>query len=431
VASPGGFNAGLDIARAYYVATANQFDPAPALQGAIEADICVIGGGATGLSAALHARERGFSVVLLEGGRIGWGASGRNGGQMIPGLRKSAVELIRLYGVDRARILFDLSVEAQDLVIALTRRHDIACDLKQTGHLDAACKPREVGGLAEEVECLTQVMGYPHAALLDAAETRDEIASPLFHGALLDRKGGHLHPLNYTLGLAEAARQSGVKLYESSAATRIEDGPRQTVHTASGAVKATYVVLACDAFLGDLAPALAGRMMPVANYIVATAPLADPSALIPNDRAVSDTKFVVDYFRLSADGRLLFGGGERYTPNPPANIPAFVRPYLLQVFPQLRDVRIDHGWGGMVSVTRTRMPDIGRKGNLFWAHGYSGKGVILTSLAGKLIAEAVAGTAERFDIMAAIAPPAFPGGRSLRSPLYVLGMLWYALRDRL
>jgi gamma-glutamylputrescine oxidase len=425
-----GFNSELQIADSYYAATANAFPPAPALTGTIEADLCVVGGGCTGLSAALHAAGRGYSVALLEGGRIGWGASGRNGGQMIPGLRKSALELIALYGEAAARILFTLSVEARDLVVGLIGRHDIACDLRLTGHLDAACKPREIKGLAEEADCLARVMNYPHAAMLDQAETRAEVDSPLFHGAMLDRYGGHLHPLNYTLGLADAARRAGVRIFEDSRALSVGQGAPMAVATAAGSVRARYVLLACDAYLGDLEPALAGRIMPVANYIVATAPLPDPAALIARNRAVSDTKFVVDYFRLSADGRLLFGGGERYTANPPADIAAFVRPYMQAVFPQLSGVPIDHAWGGMVSVTRTRLPDIGRRGDLFWAHGYSGKGVALTSLAGKLVAEAIAGTAERFDILARVAPPPFPGGTRFRGALYVLGMLWYALRDR-
>ncbi len=426
-----GFNAALGMAQSYYAATANAFTPAPPLSGAIDVDLCVVGGGCTGLAAAIHARERGFSVALLEGGRIGWGASGRNGGQMIPGLRKSAVELVRLYGRERARALFSLSVEAQDLVVELIGRHGIACDLRRTGHLDAACKPREVKDLAAEVECLARVMNYPHAVMLDKDETRAEIASPAFHGALLDRNGGHLHPLNYTLGLAEAARRAGVQLFEQSAAVAIGEGSPTLVRTAAGAVKARFVLLACDAFLGHLDPALAGKIMPVANYIIATEPLAAPATLIANNRAVSDTKFVVDYFRLCADNRLLFGGGERYTASPPGDIASFVRRYMLAIFPQLQDVRVDYSWGGMVSVTLTRMPDIGRRGNLFYAHGYSGKGVVLSSLAGKLVAEAIAGTAERFDIMARVAPPPFPGGTRFRNPLYVLGMLWYALRDRL
>jgi len=426
-----GFNATLGIERSYYAATANPFTRAPGLTGTVEADLCVVGGGCSGLSAALHARERGFSVVVLEGGKIGWGASGRNGGQMIPGLRKSALELVGLYGEARAKELFTLSVEAMDLVVGLIQKHGISCDLALTGHLETACKPREVGHLADEAECLTTRMGYPHVEMLDAAETRAAVDSPLFHGALLDRNGGHYHPLNYTLGLAEAARKAGVQLFEDSLVTAVEEGPFYTVKTAEGAVKARYVMLACDAFLGDLDPRLAGQMMPVGSFIAATEPLENPEALIAGNRAVSDTKFVVDYFRLSADNRMLFGGREHYTPSAPRDIAAFVRPRMVAVFPQLKDARIDHAWGGMVSVTLSRLPDIGRRGNLFYAHGYSGQGAILSSLAGKLVAEAIGGAAERFDIMAKVAPPAFPGGSRLRHPLYVLGMLWYALRDRL
>ncbi len=425
------FNATLGVDRSYYAATANRFDPAPRLEGDIDADICVIGGGCTGLSAALHARERGYSVALLEAGRIGWGASGRNGGQMIPGLRKSALELVGLYGEDRARALFGLSVEAMDLVVGLIQRHGISCDLSLNGHLEAACKPGDMKHLAAEAECLARVMKYPHMKLLDKAEMRAAVASPLFHGGLVDDNGGHFHPLNYTLGLADAARRAGALLFEDSRAVAIEQNGVSTVRTEAGSVKATYVLLACDAFLGDLDPRLAGQMMPVGSYIAATEPLADADSLIAGNRAVSDTKFVVDYFRLSADNRLLFGGREHYTPAAPRDIAAFVRPRMVAVFPQLRDARIDHAWGGMVSVTLTRLPDIGRRGNLFYAHGYSGQGAILSSLAGKLVAEAIAGTAERFDLMATVAPPAFPGGARLRTPLYVLGMLWYALRDRL
>jgi gamma-glutamylputrescine oxidase len=222
-----------------------------------------------------------------------------------------------------------------------------------------------------------------------------------------------------------------VQLFEDSLVTKVEEGPLHAVKTAAGGVKARYVMLACDAFLGDLDPRLAGQMMPIGSYIAATEPLENSEALIAGNRAVSDTKFVVDYFRLSADKRLLFGGREHYTPAAPRDIAAFVGPRMTTVFPQLEHVRIEHAWGGMVSVTLSRLPDIGRRGNLFYAHGYSGQGAILSSLAGKLVAEAVAGTAERFDIMAKVAPPSFPGGSRLRQPLYVLGMLWYALRDRL
>lgn len=425
------FNTTLGVERSYYAATANPFERAPGLTGEITADLCVIGGGCTGLSAALHARERGYSVVLLEGGLIGFGASGRNGGQMIPGLRKSALELIRLYGAGRAKSLFMLADEAMDLVVGLIRKHGISCDLQVNGHLEAAWKPHELKHLAAEAECQVKVMNYPHMAVLSEADMREEVASDRFYGALLDRRGGHFHTLNYALGLADVARRTGVQLFEQSPAVEVAQGSPNLVKTPAGTVKATHVLLACDALLGGLDKPLATRSMPVGSYIVTTEPLAEPEALIRRDRAVSDTKFVVDYFRLTADGRLLFGGGERYTPAPPADIAQFVRPHMLDIFPQLADMRIGHAWGGLVSVTLSRLPDIGRRGNLFYAHGYSGKGAILSSLAGKLVAEAIAGTAERFDIMAEIAPPPFPGGAWLRTPLYVLGMLWYALRDRL
>jgi gamma-glutamylputrescine oxidase len=425
------FNAGLGMAQSYFAATANPSTPAPALEGEHKADVCVVGGGFTGLSAALHAAERGYSVMLLEAGRIGWGASGRNGGQMIPGLRKGAAELVRTFGKVRARAIFDLALEARMVVLERIAKHAIACDLRTTGHLTAAAKPADLRWMEEEVAALSDVMEYPHARVLDRETTRSELASPLFHGALVDEKGGHFHPLNYALGLADAARDAGVKVFEQSRVLAVGGQSGARVQTETSVVQARFVVIACDALLGDLEPRLAARIMPVANYLIATAPLADPAAFIPNDRAVSDSRFVVNYFRRTADGRLLFGGGERYTPDPPSDIAAFVRPHMERIFPQLKGVAIDHAWGGLVSITMTRLPHIGRTGDVFFAHGYSGQGVLMASLAGKLIAEAMAGTAERFDVLASVAPPEFPGGAALRAPLHVLGMLWYALRDRL
>ncbi|MEJ0058729.1 MAG: FAD-binding oxidoreductase [Terricaulis sp.] len=425
------FNAGLGMANSYFAATDNPFAPAPKLEGEFSADVCVIGGGFTGLSAALHAAERGYSVILLEAGRIGWGASGRNGGQMIPGLRKGATDLVRTYGKTRAREIFDLALEARSVVLERIAKHSIACDLRTTGHLTAAAKPADLRWMEEEVAALTNVMNYLHARVLDREQTRSELASPLFHGALFDAWGGHLHPLNYALGLADVARDAGVKLFEQSRAVSVQSADSVRVQTESGLVRARFAVLACDALLGDLEPRLAARIMPVANYLIATAPLDNVTALIPNDRAVSDSRFVVNYFRRTADGRLLFGGGERYTPDPPSDIVAFVRPHMERIFPQLKGVGIDHVWGGLVSITMTRLPHIGRSGDVFFAHGYSGQGVLMASLAGKLVAEAMAGTAERFDVLAGVAPPEFPGGAALRAPLHVLGMIWYALRDRL
>lgn len=423
------FNAIYDMERSYYVATANAFAPAPALEGEHRADVVVIGGGYTGLHAALNAAEAGLSVILLEAGRIGWGASGRNGGQMIPGWRKSATDLVARYGPDKAGALFAMALEARALVTDRIAQHAISCDARMNGHLTLAAKRSDPDWMREEVDTLSRVMNYPHARFMSAEEARTKVASPIFHGGLFDALGGRLHPLNYALGLADAARQGGVKLFENASVTALEHGNGVAARTANGSVRARFGVLACDALLGDLDSRLAGRIMPVGNYVVATEPLAD--APVADDLAVSDSRFVVNYFRMSADKRLLFSGGERYTVAPPDNIEAFVRPHLARVFPQLSNVRIDHAWGGLVSVTMTRLPHIGRRGDLFYAHGYSGLGVLLTALAGKVVVEAMKGSAERFDVLASLAPPEFPGGAALRSPLYVLGMLYYALRDRL
>ena len=426
-----GFNDGLEMARSYYAATAVTAPSHEPLVGEIDVDLVVVGGGCTGLSAALHAAQAGLSVVVLEGGRIGWGASGRNGGQMIPGLRKGATDLVGMYGAERAKALFDLALEARTLVLSLIAEHRIDCDLRTTGHLVGAVKRSDLRHLEAEVKCLNQTMAYPHAEVLDAGAARAQVDTP-YHGGLLDRLGGHMHPLNYTLGLARAASAAGATLHEHSKAVSLEQtGGRVRVSTDRGAVRARHAILAGDALLHGLSARVNGRIMPVANYVVTTEPLDDAAELIPTDVAVSDTKFVVNYYRLTADGRLLFGGGERYTPDPPSDIAGFVRPHMEAVFPQLRGTRIDHAWGGLVSVTTSRLPHVGREGEVLFAHGYSGMGVILSTLAGKLLAEEIAGRSDRFDLFASIEPGAFPGGTALRGPLYVLGMLWYALRDRL
>jgi len=426
-----GFNSELNIAGSYYTATASAFAPAPRLDGERIADICVVGGGYTGLAAALAAAEAGLSVILLEAGRIGWGSSGRNGGQIIPGLRKGAAELVKLYGPQAARAIFTLALSARDRVLARIEKHAIACDAIMNGHLTLAAKPADLAWMREEVEALETHMNYRHARVLGVDETCSLVNAPGFHGGLRDDMGGHMHPLNYALGLADAARAVGVALYEHSAALSVEQGQGVRVATATGLVQAKACVLACDAYLGDLDARLAARIMPVANYLVATEPLAYPEKLIAHQLAVSDSRFVVNYFRLSEDGRLIFGGGERYTPDPPADIAAFVRRHLERVFPQLKGVRIEHAWGGLVSITMTRLPHVGRIGDMYFAHGYSGQGAAMATLAGEVLAEAIGGKTDRFDLLAHLAPPRFPGGSALRAPLHVAGMAWYALRDRL
>ena len=425
-----GFNDTLAMPQSYYVATANAWTPRPALSGDRDVDLLVIGGGCTGLSTALHAARAGMSVVLLEGGRVGWGASGRNGGQMIPGLRQSAVDLVRSLGLEKAKALLDLAFEARDLVVGLIAEFGIDCDLKTTGHLLGAAKASDLRWMEAEVECLVGPMNYPHVELLSASAARDQVDTA-YHGGLLDRLGGHMHPLNYTLGLAEAAEAAGVVIHEGSVAIGLETHDGVRVSTEEGTVRARHGVLAGDALLRGMSRRVNSRIMPVANYVAATEPLNDPGALISSDMAVSDSRFVVNYYRLSADGRLIFGGGERYSPDPPHDITAFVRGHMEGVFPQLRGTRITHAWGGLVSITRSRLPHVGRDGEVLFAHGYSGQGVVLSTLAGKLLVEALLGQTERFDRFASLEPPPFPGGDALRGPLHVLGMLWYALRDRL
>ncbi|RWF92333.1 MAG: FAD-binding oxidoreductase, partial [Mesorhizobium sp.] len=391
-----GFNSGLHIGKSYYVATANPAPDHPALTGDAEADLVVVGGGCTGLSAALHAAERGLKVVLLEGGKIGWGASGRNGGQIIPGLRKGAKELVRAFGPERAKALFDLAFEARGLVLDIIERHGIECDLRLTGHLVGAVNGSDMREFEEEAECLAKVMDFPHVEILSAAEARRMVDTP-YLGASFETLGGHMHPLNYTLGLAGAASAAGVTIHENSVAVRLEREPFIRVFTDKGSVRARHVVLAGDALLNGLEPRVNSRIMPIGNYIVATEPLGARN-VIPSNAAVSDTLFVVNYYRMSADGRLLFGGGERYTPSPPADIGGFVRPHMEKTFPQLRGCRIDHAWGGLVSVTTSRLPHVGHYGEVYFAHGYSGKGVILSTLSGKLLAEAITGDASRLDL---------------------------------
>ncbi|MFZ2031643.1 MAG: FAD-binding oxidoreductase [Vitreimonas sp.] len=426
-----GVNSSLGMAQSYYAATARAFNAPPALQGDVDADVVVIGGGYTGLHAALNAAERGYKVVLLEAERIGWGASGRNGGQMIPGWRKGAVELVKRFGEAQAKTLFGLALEARTLTLERIAKHNIACDLTTNGHLTLAAKAADLGWMNAEAQTLTKLMAYPNARVLNAGEARAKVAADGFHGGLLDECGGHLHPLNYALGLAEAARRAGVALHEHSRVLSVEHQRGVTARTAHGVVRARFGVLACDALLGDLEPRIAGRIMPVANYLVATSACDKPQDIIADGLAVSDSRFVVNYFRMSPDGRLIFGGGERYTPAPPDDIAAFVRPYMLKVLPQMQRAKIEYAWGGLVSITMTRLPHIGRLGDLFFAHGYSGQGVLLPALVGKVLSESMRGTAETFDVLAGLAPPEFPGGAALRSPLHVLGMLWYALRDRL
>lgn len=399
----------------YYAATAHKRQPQRDIEGDLECDVAVIGGGFTGLGAALACAERGFSVILFEAEHVGFGASGRNGGQLIPGLRWTASEIEREFGRERAGALFDLCWR-DNRVKNRIARHGIDCDLK-AGHLEAAWTPKDFDAMRREADYLANRFDY-RTEIVAKGEMSRHIASPLYHGGIHDPQGGHFHPLNYAIGLAQAAETAGV---------RIVEGRRASLDTA----KARYVIDATDSWIGDVEPALGRYTVPIMNYNIATAPLANADELLPTDAAVADSRFVLNYFRLSADKRLIFGGGERYSQTPPRDIAAFVRPFMAEVYPQIADAKIDYGWGGAVAVTMNRLPHIGRRGNIFFAHGFSGHGALVTTLAGELIAEAMAETAERFDILANLPSKPFPGGKWLRRPLATLGLLWYALRDRL
>ena len=422
-----------DYPDSWYTATAHACPPFPPLRGEVGADVCVVGGGYTGLSAALHLAERGYDVVLLEAARVGWGASGRNGGQVGSGQRRDVLELEARHGRERARALWDLAEEAKTLLRERVERHRIDCDWKP-GNLLAVTRRRYLPELHRETEHLASHYGYRGYRMLSRDEVREMVASERYCGGHFDEGGAHLHPLNLALGLARAAAGAGARLHEQSRASAIEWGRRPLVRTPGGQVRARWVLLCGNAYLGDLVPGIRARIMPIANHLLATEPLGPKraAALIPAECCVHASKFVVDYYRLTPDARLLFGGGETYRDRPPRDLRAFVRRYMLEVFPQLADVRIDYAWSGRLAITRSRLPHFGRVHACgFFAHGFSGHGVALTQLAGKLLAEAVAGTAERFDVFADLPHRRFPGGTWLRQPLLAAGMLYYGLRDRL
>lgn len=421
----------------YYAATAQREAPFPPLEGAVTADVAVVGGGLAGLSAAIELHDRGFDVVLLEAQEVGWGASGRNGGQAIHGLACGEAEIERQLGLDEARRVWAMSIEALDLIRQRIGRFAIDCEWRD-GYLAVATSERKANALREWTARLERVYGY-RQTWVDGAELPRWLASPRYAAGVHDPRSGHLHPLKYSLGLARAAARLGVRIYEHSAVTAVDDGAGAArVRTASGSVEARHVLLAGNVYLQQfaprLAPQLAPRIMPVGTYMVATPPLGAERAraLIPCGAAVCDTNFVLDYFRTSADHRLLYGGRVSYSTATPMRLAASMCRRMQQTFPQLAGVEVEHAWGGFVDISMNRAPDFGRIGRrLYYLQGFSGHGLALTGLAGQLVAEAMAGDAGRFDTFARLRHRNFPGGRLLRMPALVAGMAWYRLRDLL
>lgn len=417
----------------YYAASANPAPARPALTGKIKAQVCVVGAGYSGLSTALHLAEKGFQVVVIEGAQVGWGASGRNGGQIVNGLNASLQTIARRYGRDTARFVAGLVQEGGQIIRERVATYDIRCDLKDTNIFVGltAAHMREL----EARRALWAGYGIDTQVMLDREALRDHVRSDLYAGGLLDPTGGHMHPLNLALGEAAALESLGGVIHEHSPVISVDsEAPRPIVRTNKGQVTCDTLVLCGNAYLGGVVPELAARVMPVSTQVMATEPLGEELAaeLIPGDGCIEDIRYILDYYRLSADRRLLFGGGTVYGGSDPRDIEAKLRRNLHKVFPQLKSTRVDYAWSGNFALSFSRVPQMGRLGrNTYFAHGYSGHGVTGSHMFGRILSEAISGDLSRFDVFAGLPWYPFPGGRALRVPYSVMGSWWYGLRDRL
>lgn len=421
-------------ARSYYLASANAMPQYPRLASDLEADVCVIGGGFTGVNTAIELAQRGLSVILLEGRRIGWGASGRNGGQLIRGIGHDVTGFARYVGQEGVRYLERAGIESVEVVGNRIRQHGIDCDLRW-GFCELANTPAQFAAFQAEQASL-DAQGYAHETRIVSAQDMPQVVgSARYVGGLMDMGSGHLHPLNLVLGEARVADSLGVRIFEHSPALELIHGSTVQVRCATGTVRAGSLVLACNAHLEELEPRLSGKVLPAGSYIIATEPLMPwvAAQLIPQNMALCDQKVGLDYYRLSADRRLLFGGACHYSGRDPTDIAAYMRPKMLKVFPQLAEVRIDYQWGGKIGITANRFPQVGRLSqypNVFYAQGYSGHGLNVTHWTARLLTEAIhAGHSQGLDVFSAVPHMTFPGGRALRTPLLALGMLWHRLRE--
>ena len=419
-------------APSYYAASATPSPERPALQSDCEADVCIIGAGYTGLSSGIALAEAGYKVVVLEQARVGWGASGRNGGQIVHSYSRDIDTIEKNHGPVAAAALGAMMFEGAQVIRKRVAKYGIACDLKDGG-VFAAITPRKVAQLREHQE-LWERWGHKGLTLIDdKAEVRKIVNTDRYAGILVDKTGGHFHPLNLALGEAAALESLGGVIHEHSAVTRIERGAIATVHTDKAKVRARFVIVACNAYIGGLEPTLSAMSMPCGTQVIATAPLgALADELIPSDYCVEDNNFLLDYFRLSADKRLIYGGGVIYGARDPAHVQSIIVPKMLKTFPQLKGVQVDFGWTGNFLLTLSRLPEVGKlSSNIYYSQGCSGHGITFTHLIGRVLGEAIIGDAERFDAFAGLPHYPFPGGRLLRVPLTALGAFWYELRDRM
>ncbi|MEQ9636729.1 MAG: FAD-binding oxidoreductase [Devosia marina] len=426
-------NANSAYPPSYYAASRNIVRQPQVLEGAVEADICVVGAGYSGLSAAISLAEQGFKVVMVEAAEVGWGASGRNGGQVVNGLNASLGTIQRRYGQQTANFVGGLLQEGAGIIYDRIERYGINCDLKR-GNIYAAYTPKHMEELKAK-QALWRSHGMDDHELLDKGQIRQHVGSDVYEGGMIDHSGGHMHPLNLALGEAAAFEGLGGKIFERSPVTKVEqDASGATVSTAKGQVRAKTALICGNAYLGNVVPELTARVMPVSTQMMATEPLGEEraKALLPTDMCVEDVRYILDYFRLSADHRLIFGGGVVYGGTDPADVEAKLRPNMVKVFPQLKEVKVDFAWSGNFALSFSRVPQLGRLGkNIYFAHGYSGHGVTGSHLFGRILSEAVRGDMTRFDTFASLPWIPFPGGRMFRAQYSTLGSWWYALRDRL
>jgi gamma-glutamylputrescine oxidase len=422
----------MSHAPSYYAASANPSPERPPLQGSVEADVCIVGAGYTGLSSGIALAEAGYKVVVVEQARVGWGASGRNGGQIVHSFSRDIDVIEASYGRKVAEPLGAMLFEGARILRERVSKYNISCDLKDGG-IYAAETPRKVDQLREH-KALWEKWGHRDLSLVeDPAEIRKLVDSDRYAGLLVDRTGGHFHPLNLALGEAAALESLGGVIYEQSAVTKIERGAKPVVRTAQGEVRARFVIVACNAYIGDLEPELAAKTMPCGTQVIATEPLgALADSLLPSDYCVEDNNFLLDYYRLSGDKRLIYGGGVIYGARDPAHVESIIVPKMLKTFPQLRGAKVDFGWTGNFSLTLSRLPQVGQlTDNIYYSQGCSGHGVTFTHLIGVLLGEAIRGNAERMGAFSKLPHYPFPGGRALRVPFTAAGALWYSLRDRL